>query len=178
MTKDPHDARTLLKRMRTGEYIKEEAVEEVVQKEMTTRDMLKITRNFVNEDVETDVSLGSSDAQTATPDGEEESKNVKTRLDQEVEEQKFKNFFDDMNVHIELKPIIVKDDKVFWEGIVDGVIQFIFTITGDDRTSGVKFQYLRDGYENSETSKEIVDRLLSYYDTFYKYWNRNLQRWC
>lgn len=175
MTKDPHDARTLLKRMRTGEFVQEntEPTSEPV-KEMTTRDLLKITRNYVNEDVETDVSLGSSDAQTAAPDGEEESRNVKTRLDQTTEEQKLRNFFDDMNVHLELKPLIVQDDKVFWEGIVDGVIQFIFKITGDDKTSGVVFQYLKDGYENSETSKEIVDRLLSYYDTFYKYWEEGL----
>ena len=174
MSKDPHDARTLLKRMRTGEFVQEntEPTSEPA-KEMSTRDMLKITRNYVNEDVENDVSLGSSDVQTATPDGEE-SKNVKTHLDQTAEEEKLRNFFDDMNVHLDLAPIIVKDDKVFWEGVVDGVFQFIFKLTGDDDTSGVVFQLLKKGYENSETAKEIEKRVLSYYDTFYKYWEEGL----
>ena len=172
MTKDPHDARTLLKRMRTGEFVQENIEPTTEPKEMTTRDMLKITRNFVNEDVETTTSLDSSDAQGE--ESEEESRNVKTGLDQRDEEEKLKNFFDDLNVHIDPKPIIVKDDKVFWSVVIDGVIQFIFKITGEDETSGVVFNYLRDGYENSEASKEIVDRILSYYDTFYKYWEEGL----
>ena len=173
MNKDPHDARTLLKRMRTGEFVQENTEITEPVKEMSTRDMLKITRNFVNEDVENDVSLDNSDVQDGEGEGES-SRNVKTKLDQSQEEQKLKNFFDDMNVHLEVGPLIVKDNKVFWEGVVDGVIQFIFKITGDDDTSGVVFQYLKEGYENSETSKEIVDRLLSYYDTFYKYWEEGL----
>ena len=174
MSKDPNDARTLLKRMRTGEFVQEstEAINEPV-KEMSTRDMLKITRNFVNEDVETDVSLDNSDVQDGDSEGEG-SRNVKTRLDQTTEERKLRNFFDDMNVHLELSPIIVKDDKVFWEGVIDGIFQFIFKITGDDDTSGVVFQLLKPGYENSENAKEIEQRVLSYYDTFYKYWEEGL----
>lgn len=171
MTKDPHDARTLLKRMRTGEFVQENTEPITEPKEMTTRDMLKITRTFVNEDVETTTSLSSSDAQTAD-DGV--SRNVKTHIDQSEEEQKLHNFFDDMNVHIDADPIIVKDDKVFWSVVIDGVIQFIYKITGEDETSGVVFNYLRDGYENSEASKEIVERIKSYYDTFYKYWEEGL----
>jgi len=173
MSKDPHDARTLLKRMRTGEFVQENTETTELVKEMSTRDMLKITRNFVNEDVENDVSLDNSDVQDGDSEGES-GRNIKTKLDQSQEEQKLRNFFDDMNVHLEVGPLIVKDNKVFWEGVVDGVIQFIFKITGDDDTSGVVFQYLKEGYENSETSKEIVDRLLSYYDTFYKYWEEGL----
>jgi len=173
MSKDPHDARTLLKRMRTGEFVQENTEKTELVKEMSTRDMLKITRNFVNEDVENDVSLDNSDVQDGDSEGES-GRNIKTKLDQSQEEQKLRNFFDDMNVHLEVGPLIVKDNKVFWEGVVDGVIQFIFKITGDDDTSGVVFQYLKEGYENSETSKEIVDRLLSYYDTFYKYWEEGL----
>jgi hypothetical protein len=170
MAKDPNDARMLLKVMRTGKFVQEGTeTTNVPAKEMSTHDMLKITRNFVNEDV----SLDNSAVQSAAPEGEG-SRNVKTKLDQKEEEQKLRNFFDDMNVHLKLAPIIVKDDKVFWEGVIDGVIQFIFKITGDDDTSGVKFQYLKDGYENSETSKEIVKRILSYYDTFYKYWEEGL----
>lgn len=172
MSKDPHDARMLLKRMRTGKFVQENAEPTgEPAKEMSTRDMLKITRNFVNEDVETTTSLDNSDAQGGD---EEESRSVKTHLDQSEEEQKLKNFFDDLNVHIKADPIIVKNDKVFWSVTIDGVIQFIYKITGDDDTGGVVFNYLRDGYENSETSKEIVDRVKSYYNTFYKYWENSL----
>ena len=165
------DTRELLKRMRGKEYVAETKSEEP-KKEMDMRDMLKKTRTFVNEDVETNTSLDNSDVQTAQPnDGE----NVITYKDPTDEKEKFKNFFDDMNVHIDFNtPLEVKDDSVFWGGVIDGVIQFDYKVTPDDDTSGVVLQYLREGFENSETAQEIVERLKSYYDTFYKYWNGNL----
>ena len=65
MNKDHNDARALLKKIRTGEYLKETSNEAKIEKNLTMRDMLKITRNYVNEDVENDVSLDSSDVAVA-----------------------------------------------------------------------------------------------------------------
>lgn len=101
-------------------------------------------------------------------------KNLKTTYDQKREEEKIENFMKDLNVVIDFIELKITEDKVFWGGTVDGIIQFAFKVTPNDDTSGIEFNYL-DGYniENPE-NEEIIDKLESYYDMFYKYWRNNI----
>ena len=64
--------------------------------------------------------------------------------------------------------------KVFWGGTVDGVIQFVYKVTPDERTSGVEFNYLEDFSPDNPDNDLIVSKLETYYDTFYKYWRDNV----
>jgi hypothetical protein len=115
------------------------------------RNMLKITRT-INEKV----------------NGKE------TVYDQSIEEKKFLDFFDDMNVSIKFIELEVFGDLVFWGGTIDGVIQFVYKVTPDESTSGIEFNYLKDFSPDNPENEEITGRIESYFDTFYKYWRDNV----
>lgn len=146
----PNQMRILLQRMRGGKYINEDAP----KKDLTMRDMLKITRKLNEQD--------------------ESSTNKKNVYDQAAEEEKFRNFFDDMNVNIKFIDLEVRDDLVFWGGTIDGVIQFIYKVTPEERTSGVELNYLEDFSPDNPDNEEIVKKIENYYDLFYKYWRDNV----
>jgi len=145
-----------MKRVREGSFTANESKEPV--KDLSVRDMLKITRD-INEGV---VSL------------KEEVENKETIYDQSMEEEKFRNFFNDMNVSIKLIDLEIYDNLVFWGGTIDGVIQFIYKVTPDESTSGVEFNYLEDFSPDNPENEEITGRIESYFDTFYKYWRDNV----
>lgn len=157
MDKDYNDARSLLKKMRDGKYVKEDVSKnDVKPKELTMRDLLAKTRKL-NEQEE--------DAVT---------KNRKTVYDQQREEQNFRNFFQDLNVDIDFIELEVHDDLIFWGGTVDGMVQFVYKVAPDETTSGVEFNYL-DGFSlDNPDNDEIVKKIETYYDTFYKYWRNNI----
>jgi hypothetical protein len=144
----PIQMREMMKRVREGGYSANESV--VQPKDLSVRDMLKITRTL------------------------NEAENKKTAYDQNMEEEKFRNFFNDMNVSIKLIDLEVYDDLVFWGGTIDGVIQFIYKVTPDESTSGVEFNYLEDFSPDNPENEEITGRVESYFDTFYKYWRDNV----
>ena len=151
----PNLMRDLIGRVRNNGNVKQ--VNEPI-KEMNMRDMLKITRN-INEGV---VKIN------------EERENKKTVYDQEMEEEKFKNFFNDMNVSIKLIELEVYNNLVFWGGTIDGVIQFVYKVTPNESTSGVEFNYLPDFSPDNPENEEITGRVESYFDTFYKFWRDNI----
>jgi len=152
----PIQMREMMKRVREGGFTANESQEP--KKDLSVRDMLKITRD-INEGV---VSLG------------EEVENKETVYDQSMEEEKFRNFFNDMNVSIKLIDLEIYDNLVFWGGTIDGVIQFIYKVTPDESTSGVEFNYLEDFSPDNPENEEITGRIESYFDTFYKYWRDNV----
>ncbi len=154
----PNQMRILLRRMRGEEFVVNEETQKP-KKDLTMRDMLKITRKL-NEEIEV------GDKKKAV--------NKKTAYDQEIEEEKVRNFFDDMNVNIKFQDLQVYDNLVFWGGTVDGVIQFVYKVTPDERTSGVEFNYLEDFSPDNPDNDAIVSKLETYYDTFYKYWRDNV----
>lgn len=145
----PNQMRVMMKRMREGKFTANESKEP--KKDLNIRDMLKITRN-INEDVN----------------------NKETIYDQEIEEKKIRDFFDDMEVSLKLFDLEVRENSVFWGGIVDGVIQFVYKVTPDESTSGVLFNYLEDFSPDNPQNEEITGRLESYFNTFYKYWRDNV----
>jgi hypothetical protein len=153
----PIQMREFMKRMRTGTYTP--TVTESL-KDLSARDMLKITRNIH----EGKVSLNE----------EQDIENKKTPYDQNMEEEKFRNFFNDMNVSIKLIDLGVYDKLVFWGGTIDGVIQFVYKVTPDESTSGVEFNYLEDFSPDNPQNEEITGRIESYFNTFYKYWRDNV----
>jgi len=151
----PNQMRILMKRMRDGKFVANESKEP--KKDLNIRDMLKITRG-INENK---VILN-------------EEENKKTAYDQSMEEEKFRNFFNDMNVSIKLIDLEVYNNLVFWGGTIDGVIQFVYKVTPDESTSGVEFNYLEDFSPDNPENEEITGRIESYFDTFYKYWRDNV----
>jgi len=154
----PVQMRELMKRVRTGSYIKEQEVSS--NKDLSMRDMLKITRS-INE--------GRTNFNE-----EQEIENKKTPYDQNMEEEKFRNFFNDMNVSIKLIDLGVYNNLVFWGGTIDGVIQFVYKVTPDENTSGIEFNYLEDFSPDNPENQEIIGRIESYFDSFYRFWRDNV----
>jgi len=107
-------------------------------------------------------------------DKEQQNSNKKTIYDQNREEQKFRQYFDDLNVTIDFIELKVFDDKVFWGGTVDGMIQFVYKVTPDEKSSGVEFNYLEDFSPDIPENDEVVKRIEAYYNSFYKYWRDNI----
>lgn len=152
----PNQMRVFMKRVRENNFVGENKAEP--KKNLSMRDMLKITRKL-NEQVE----------------GEEKKpSNKKTVYDQSREEENLRGFFNDMNVNIKFIDLEVYDNLIFWGGTVDGVIQFVYKVTNDETTSGVEFNYLEDFSADNPENEEIVGRIESYYDTFFKYWRNNM----
>lgn len=152
----PIQMRVLMKRVREGKYITNESQEP--KKDLNMRDMLKITRSI-------------NDSKILL---KEDVENKKTAYDQSMEEEKFRNFFNDMNVSIKLIDLGVYNNLVFWGGTIDGVIQFVYKVTPDEATSGVEFNYLEDFSPDNPENEEITGRVESYFDTFYKFWRDNV----
>jgi len=148
----PIQMRILMKRMREG-YVGETVVPP--KKNLNMRDMLKITRR-INEGQE-----------------EQQQPNKKTAFDQTTEEEKFRDFFRDLPVNIKFIDLQVYDNMIFWGGTVNGVIQFVYRVTPDEKQP-VEFNYLEDFSPDNPQNDEIVGRIESYYDTFFKYWRNNM----
>lgn len=154
----PNQMRVFMKRMRDGKYDVNES--QGVKKDLSMRDLLKITRTRkINEDVE---------------EQQDPNKNKKTVYDQANEEEKFRNYFNDMNVDIKFVDLDVYDNLIFWGGTIDGVIQFVYKVTPDEKSSGIEFNYLPDFTADNPDNDLIIKKIESYYDTFYKYWRNNI----
>lgn len=125
------------------------------KKELSTQDIVKKFRKNLNE--------MSGDM-----------RNRKTVYDQSREESNFKKNFDDLNVSIDFIPLEVYDNLILWGGTVDGMIQFVYKVTRDDKTSGVEFNYLDEFTVDNPDNDEIIERIENYYDQFYRYWRDNI----
>ena len=160
----PNQMRILLRRMRGEAYVVNENVnvKPIPKKNLTMRDMLKITRTL-NEDIQ---------PQTDQPETDQEKPvNKKTAQDQANEEQKFKDSFPTgYDINVDFIELEVTDKYVFWGGTINGLIQFVYKVTPDESTSGVEFNYLEGYNEDDPKNDEIIKRVESYYDNFYEYW--------
>lgn len=103
-----------------------------------------------------------------------EDENKETVYDQSMEEEKFRNFFNDMNVSIKFIDLEVFDNLIFWGGTINGIMQFVFKVTPEEESSGVEFNYLDDFSPDNPENDEIVGRVESYFDNFYKFWRTNV----
>ena len=103
-----------------------------------------------------------------------EDENKETVYDKSMEEEKFRNFFNDMNVSIKFIDLEIFDNLVFWGGTINGIIQFVYKVTPEEESSGVEFNYLEDFSPDNPENDEIVGRVESYFDNFYKFWRTNV----
>ena len=159
----PNQMRIFMKRIREGKYTPD-AYKETTKHELSMRDMLKITRNplKLNEDVEG--QEGQENTETSK----------KTVYDQAEEEEKFRNYFNDMNVDIKFSELKVYDNLIVWGGTIDGVIQFAYTVTPDEKTTKITYKYLPDFTADNPDNDKIIEKIESYFDIFYKYWRNNV----
>ena len=153
----PDQMRVLMKRMREGATTPSVNETSAPKKDLDVRDMLKITRNIH----EGKVSL-------------KEDINKKTIYDQAEEEEKLDNFLRDLNVNTKFIELKVFDNLIFWGGTVDGILQFIYKVTPTEEASGVEFNYLDGFIHDNPENEELVGRIESYFDNFYRYWRDNV----
>ena len=177
----PNQMRILMKRMRDGKYnANVNEVLDSIPKDLSMRDLLKITRHRkldLNEDVvATNNPTDNTPANPAIPDDTEDNKQVnkKTDFDQSEEEEKFRNYFNDMNVDIKFTELSIYDNLIFWGGTIDGVLQFVYKVTPDEKTTGIQFNYLPDFTADNPDNDVIFKKIESYFDIFYKYWRNNV----
>lgn len=130
--------------------------------------------NVTGEDVQNFFHSMLNKSNNITLNEEEAVVNKKTVYDQSMEEEKFRNFFNDLNVSIKLIELGIYNNFVFWGGTIDGVIQFVYKVTPDEATSGVEFNYLEDFSPDNPENDEIVGRVESYFDNFYRFWQDNV----
>lgn len=150
-----YQMKEMIKRMR-GKYYDLQQIDES-NKIFNISDMLKITRKL-NE----------------TFDNKNMLPNKKTAFDQKNEEDKLKNVFSDMLVNIKFIDLEVYSNLIFWGGTINGIIQFIYKVTPNENTSGIEFNYLDEFTPDDPENIEIIKRIESYFDTFYKYWRNNM----
>ena len=155
--------RIFLKRMRTNDYVSESKEQEKPKKDLSMRDMLKITRQ-VNENV--------NDERNGV------GENRKTPDDQQREEENFTSLFDNMpdndSVSIVFFELFVFDKLIYWGGIVDGTIEFTYVVTPNENKSGVSFDYHNDYIEDNTKNDEIIKRIEIYYNKFSEYWRNEI----
>ena len=146
----PNQMREFMKRIRNGNFT--ETKNDVPSKELSIKEMLKITRDInegyvkLNEDVE----------------------NMETVFDQKIEEKKFRDYFNDLNVSVKFIDLEVYDNLIFWGGTVDGVIDFVFKVTPNENTSDVEFNYRKNFSPDNPENSKITDRIESYFNNFYR----------
>lgn len=126
-------------------------------KDLSVRDMLKLTR---------DINSGKKKLDTTSV------KQI-TPSEEKNEREKFENFFRDNNVIVEFEPLEVFEHGVFWGGTIDGQVQWVYKITPEETSSGVDVNVLKGFEKNDPENEEIIKKLETYYDTFYKYWRDN-----
>lgn len=143
-------------------------IKEENKKDMGMRDMLKITRNLNESDVEQIDLDHDGEKETKLIDTSVDSK--KTDFDQATEEEKFRNAIKDFNVDVQFLPIEVLDNSILWNGTIDNQLQWSFLVAADESKSGPKFNYSKNFDDSQPDNAELVDRIKNYYTDFYKFW--------
>jgi hypothetical protein len=141
------------------------------KKDLSVRDMLKITRKLTEADMKQVDANNDGDVDANFIDTSVDSK--KTAFDQKVEEEKFREAIKNFNVEAHFEPIEILDYSVVWNGTIDNQLQWSFLVTPDESVNGVKFNYSENFDENEPDNEELVKTISSYYDDFYKYWRDN-----
>lgn len=150
---------------------------------MEMRDLLNIVRNFKeNKNIISDRNLSKNEHNNIRELIKRTKNNFLTEnliektleIDQEEEERKFKEYFKDLEVIIDFIELEVFENGVFWGGTIDGIIQFVYKVTPNEKTSGYEIYYLEDFDKNNPDNEEIVNRIELYYNVFFKYWRDNL----
>ena len=148
----PNDMRKFIGYMYGKKPEKIQYVKEEVKKDMSMRDLLGKMR-VVNENTQT---------------------NMATNIDSQNEQDKMNNYFEDNKVTIEFEKFEVFSNGALMAGTIDNQIQFVYKVTSDEKTSGIEVNYLEDFNPNDIENVEVVKKVETYYDGFYKYWRDQL----
>lgn len=168
MSNSSNEMKNMLRKMRNVKNgIKTPNVVEIQKKDISMRDMLKITRNYNKKNTSINNSKGFLNENDTLG-------SKKTTIhDQKKEEEKFLNYFNDNQVDINFINLEVFDNGVFWGGTIDGELQWVYKVTPDETTSGFEINYL-EGFDKGDPENiDIIKKLEAYYDEFYKYWRDN-----
>jgi len=158
----PNQMRVFMKRIREGKF---EVMEtSTPKKDLSMRDMLKITRKLNEENTVDDTKKVV------------EPVSKKTIYDEEEEKNKFISYFKDADLTISAKfvPLEVYDNWVFWGGEVDGVMAFVYSVTPDESTSVYEIEPLEDFSPDAPKNELIAKLIETYYDIFKEYWRDNM----
>lgn len=164
---DKNDTRKMLSKMRnignnSGNTSKDDYNTPKI-KNNSMRDMLSIMRN-INEQDEDNTSLDNLNL------GDDK----KNKFDQDQEEFKMNEYFSNNNVVIDYIGLEVYENGVFWGGTIDKQIQFVYKVTKDEQTSGFDINYLEDFDPENPENEEVLEKIETYYEDFYKFWRDNI----
>jgi hypothetical protein len=164
MIKNPYlDMRKMMKNMRNAQNGIFETSKTISsntpKKQLTTRDLLGKMRTLNEETEEEKNVLGV---------------NKKTDFDQHDEETKMTDSFKDLEVVIDFNELEVYDKAVFFSGTIDGQVQWVYTVTPDERSSKFEINYADDYDPNAKENEKILKRIEEYYNNFYRYWRNNI----
>lgn len=104
---------------------------------------------------------------------EDDRVNKETPYDQKEMEDWFNDVFRDLDVIIKFDDLKVYNDLVFWSGVVNGIIQFVFKVSENPDVNGVELNYTDDIDIQNPKNNEIIERLEQFYKDFSKYWIEN-----
>lgn len=148
---------------------------------MNTRDMMNIMRNLnnnkpnytttkstISESSKYDVRNSLNKMRKLNEAGEA------TQNDQRNEESKIEDYFSDLNANFDFQPLEIYPNGVYFGFGIDNVIQAVYKVTEDQKTSGFDINYLPDFDKSNPDNDLIIKRIETYFDVFYKYWRDNL----
>ena len=129
-------------------------------KEMTMREMLRITRKKQIQEEEATATSEPTEKQLSPAEQEQQQRNMQ-------------DYFEDENITIKFEPVLLYDTGVFWAGTIDGQLKFAYMVTPNESTSGVKIERSPDFDPSNEDNQNVEKKIIDYYDTFYDYWSKN-----
>ena len=100
--------------------------------------------------------------------------NLATEKDQKDAEKKMRNYFHDNNVNIVFEPLEIYNTGVYWSGSMDGQLFWEYKVAPDENNSGADVKYDEENFDSKDPEiVEIIKKIDSYYDEFYRYWRDN-----
>lgn|SRR5574343_273877 len=148
---------------------------------MNTRDMMNIMRNL-NNNKPNYVTSKSNITESSKCDIRNSLNKIRklneaseaTQNDQKNEESKIEDYFSDLNVNFDFQPLEIYPNGAYFGFGIDNVIQVVYKVTEDQKTSGYEVNYLPEFDKSNPDNDLILKRIESYFDVFYKYWRDNL----
>jgi len=103
----------------------------------------------------------------------EEGERQITPVEFEQEKEKFRNVFQNDEVEVVFNDLLVMNGGVFWSGTVDNQIQWAFSVTPNENSSGLEMNYLQGFDPQEPENDQVIKNLEAYYKEFYQYWRNN-----
>ena len=142
------DMKVLINRVKTNNYIPKQNLKENKPKNLSMRDMLKITRSL------------------------NETFNI-LPIDQATHEKGIKTALNGLKAIPTFNKIELVGDSIFWSGMINDMIAFVYKISSDGSKDGVEFDYDEKLNVGTPETDEIIKAIEDYYNTFFEYYQNN-----